>query len=463
MEKETSSKKRRARTALFYSLFGIYVAVFLAFSIRQLTLLNGWLRQDEAPPSEPQTDQAPIDPPEVQNDRIFAQLFEDPDWAALYDLAGIQDTPYEGRDAYAAYMGETVGGSGLTYTQVATERPNARRYIVRLGDQKIAAYTLSEDQAQWALDDLELFFTRDHALTVQKLPEQTVYINGVALDERHVISRTETAAQDYLPEGVNGFRLEQQRLEGLLMPPAVEIRDGGGNTVPFAADENGMLYVQLPPAGEISQEEIDIAIAAAKANAQFSIRAIGADRLAQNFDRESQIYQDLCATPSFVQKYTHYGFDDKVTAVRDYYRYNDEMFSARVVLDMKITRTNGYVKTFHADNTYFFTKNSKGKYLVTAMTNVDVQAPQTQVRLDFILDSGTVTQFIDPNAGELALPEIPAGEGQVLSGWATRAKDAEGNWVMTVVFRTDEGSTVVRDPNKPLVPMTLYPVFEPTP
>ncbi len=451
-EEVPAPRKKKTGTVVFYSLYLCFVALCLiAIFTQLLPPLNRWLAEYEA------------SQPENKSAQVFAQLFEKPDWAALYIQAGIEDTAFENKDTYAAYMQEKVGTARLTCTETSAGLSGDRKYILRLGEEKIASYTLKETTggkepiAKWELGKLELFFARTNGVTVEKRPEQTVYINGVPLDDSYTVSRTDTLAQSHLPQGVNGFCLERQHIEGLLMPPAVEIRDAAGNPVALAADEEGVLRVELP-AMEISQEEKSLAIDAAKANALFAIRAISTGKLQQHFDKDSQIYKDTCATAVFIQDYTGYGFDDSVTAVSDYYRYSDMLFSARVTLEMNVTRTNGTVKTFHADTTYFFTKNSQGKYLVTDITNVDIQAHKTQVRLDFVTEQGTASQFVAADSAVLTLPEAAAPQGQVLSGWATKTQ-ADGKQVMTVVFTTENGNTVTLDPEKPLVPMVLYPVF----
>ena len=42
--------------------------------------------------------------PHTQSQLVFEELFTDPDWALLYDLAQIPDTRFDGREEYAQYM-----------------------------------------------------------------------------------------------------------------------------------------------------------------------------------------------------------------------------------------------------------------------------------------------------------------------------------------------------------------------
>lgn len=83
---------------IFYTLYFLLIFVFCAGTWLATKWLQGWLVDFEAAQ------------PTVKSQEVFDQLFGNPDWAALYKSAGIQDTPYEGVDAYVAYMQEKTAG-----------------------------------------------------------------------------------------------------------------------------------------------------------------------------------------------------------------------------------------------------------------------------------------------------------------------------------------------------------------
>jgi hypothetical protein len=215
-------------------------------------------------------------PPPAWTLKWYGQLFANPDWESLYTLAGIADTAYEGKEAYGAYMEEKVGTDTLTLMETSAGLSGDRKYVIRHGSEKIATFTMTgtEDPSThitaWALGKVELFFTRDHSVTVEKTPEQTVYINGVALDDSHTVKTIATRAEDYLPEGIHGYRREQQSLNSLLIAPTVTVKNADGTEVPVTVDENG---IYTTPASQmvISAEEENIAINAAKAATVISI------------------------------------------------------------------------------------------------------------------------------------------------------------------------------------------------
>lgn len=445
-------KKVRRGTIVFYSIYAAFVVLALV-AIFALTIpLRSWLETYQA------------SQPENKSQEIYDQLFADPDWEALYTLAGIADTAYEGKEAYSAYMEEKVGTDNLTIMETSAGLSGDRKYVIRHGNEKIATFTMTgtEDTSThittWELGHVELFFTRDCSVMVEKTPEQAVYINGVALDGSHTIKTTATLAEDYLPDGVHGYRRELQTLNGLLLTPTVTVKNPDGTEVPVTLDENGIYSTPIPEM-IISEAEQTIAIDAAKAMALYSIRAIGTGELKKHFDSASQIYKDICNTQVFMQEYTDYRFDKSITAVSDYYRYSDDLFSAHVVLQLKVTRVRGSIKNYDIATTFFFTRQEDGTYRVTDITNLRLQEQQVKVKLTFMTEE-PADLMVDAGTHQLTLPAITAPAGQIFRGWAKQELDETGRTVMTIVFTPDENGTVYLSGSQPLEPMTLYPVFE---
>ncbi len=450
-EKSKTKKKASRGTVIFYSIYTAFVVLALG-AIFALTIpLHSWLETYQA------------SQPENKSQEIYTQLFADPDWEALYTLAGVADTAYEGKEAYAAYMEEKIGTDQLTLMETSAGLSGDRKYVIRHGSEKIATFTMSgsEDTSThitaWELGDVELFFTRERSVTVEKTPEQTVYINGVALDHSHTIKTTSTQAEDYLPEGIHGYRREQQSLGGLLIAPTVTVKNADGTEAAVTVDENGT-YATAVPEMVISEAEQKIAIDAAKAKALYSIRAIGTGELKKHFDPTTQIYKDICNTQVFMQEYTGYRFDESVTAVCDYYRYSDDLFSAHVVLQLNVTRVRGTSKSYDVATTFFFTRQEDGSYRVTDITNLRLQEQQTQVKLTFMTEVPSYL-MVDADAHQLTLPPITPPAGQTLRGWARQEVDETGRTVMTIIFTPNENGTVYLSGSQMLEPMTLYPVF----
>lgn len=452
-EANTAHKRKPRRgTVIFYSIYTAFVVLALCAIFLLLAPLRTWLQTYQA------------SQPENKSQEIFTQLFEDPDWAALYEKAGIADTAYEGSAAYSTYMDEKVGNDKLTFMKTSAGLSGDRKYVVRHGDEKIATFTMTgtEDPATrittWELDRIELLFQREASVLVEAAADQTVYINSVPLNSSHIAKYTDTLAEDYLPEGIHGYRTQLLQLDGLLTAPQVTVKNADGSDAQVTLNENG-IYTATFALPQITEDAQQIAVEAAKAQALYLIRAIDRSKLRQHFDSNSQIYKDICATEVFMQDYIAHRIDDSSIQLSDFYRYSDDLFSVHVALKLNVTRTNGTVKVYDAASTFFFAKQEDGQFLVNNMTNLRIQEPRVQVRLICAAEE-TTAMMVEADCRQLTLPAVNVPEGKTLQGWAKQEIDSEGRNVLTVVFVPDENGNVVLSGEQPLEPMILYPVFE---
>ena len=449
-----AKRKISIGTIVFYSLYVAAVACVLILFHLAMDPLENWLSKYEA------------SQPDHTRDQIFAALFEDPDWDLIYDLAGVTNTTYEGKDEFIAYMENKVGDKALTCQETSAGLTGGKKYIIKLDSEKIATFTMSSSKDGgfdgWKLAQVEVFFTRNEEITVVTMPEYTVYVNDVALDDSFTTKTVSTIAEDYMPNGLHGYRMKQQQIGGFLVEPVITVYDENGNKVDVTYDaENDVYTTEISNTIELTQEFYDIALAAAQANAKYAIRAISAGDLRQYFDPNCQVYLDISTTPVFLQSYRGYTFDETVTRVTDFYLYSEDFFSARVVLKMDITRKDQTIKTYEMDTTYFFTKNSVGNWLVTDMTNVHIQELVTAVRLSYVQDGQLIfTEMVESDIDYIYLPTIEIPNGKVLLGWAVQDVDADGNINYNIVFEATEDGVIRLKDDMTLQPMTLYPVFE---
>lgn len=448
---QSSPRRSKKGLIIFLCFYILLVALFLLGIHRLLAPLPQKLSDYEAAQLEHQCP------------RFFEELFSNPDWKELYIRAGATDTAYEGAEAYVAYMEAKTQGRELTYREVYNELPGVHLYHVFLGDEKVAAFRLTggENSAselpQWTLDGVDIFFERRESVTVEKKPEHTVYINGVALDDSHTIRTTSTKAEEYLPEGVHGYRLEQQYIEGLLLPPEVLVLDEHGEAVAMTQDtETGIYTPQPSEEPEMTDEEKTLVRNAAVADAQFSVGGVSASELRKYFNASSQVYQDIIDNPVVVQKHQSHSIDEASVVIGEYCQYSEMLFSVNVKMTVNVIRKNGSLKVYPMDKTYFFTCNDDGKYLVTGYTNEKIHEQVEQVRLTFVLNEEESVSFMVPsNADMVSVPELPIPEGEKPVGWATKT---EGDTITMTVRLMPDGS-VLGD----LEPMTLYPVCQPMP
>lgn len=450
---EKHRKGPRLGGVIFYTLYFMFILVFFVATFFGLQWLQGWLADYQA--AQPTT----------KSQEVFDQLFSHPDWGALYDAAGIEDTPYEGKEQFVSYMENKVGGATLTFKETSAGLSGDKKYFVLLGDEKIASFTLSGQTAaitdipDWELGGVELFFDRSETFYIQNVDGHTVEVNGVPLDDSHVIQIATTAAAERLPIGVTGTSTCTQEISDLMAVPTVTIFDKSGKSMEVSYDAETHTFTEQTEANTISDSEREAALNAAKTNCLFMIEKASKADIAKYFDTSSDVYSVIVNLGNlWVQDNNGYRFTKE--EVSDYARYSDDLFSAHVVLNLNVTRKDGTTKDFGYDQTLFFRKQDTGKWLVYDATNADVNAPVGKVRLTFMNgDTVLSSEFVKTDATELDTPLVSAPEGKVFIGWYRIDKYDNGT-TYTMAFDPDENGHVNIPNGTTLEPMTLYALFE---
>lgn len=450
---EKHRKGPRLGGVIFYTLYFMFILVFFVATFFGLQWLQGWLADYQA--AQPTT----------KSQEVFDQLFSHPDWGALYDAAGIEDTPYEGKEQFVSYMENKVGDATLTFKETSAGLSGDKKYFVLLGDEKIASFTLSGQTAaitdipDWELGGVELFFDRSETFYIQNVDGHTVEVNGVPLDDSHVIQIATTAAAERLPIGVTGTSTCTQEISDLMAVPTVTIFDKSGKSMEVSYDAETHTFTEQTEANTISDSEREAALNAAKTNCLFMIEKASKADIAKYFDTSSDVYSVIVNLGNlWVQDNNGYRFTKE--EVSDYARYSDDLFSAHVVLNLNVTRKDGTTKDFGYDQTLFFRKQDTGKWLVYDATNADVNAPVGKVRLTFMNgDTVLSSEFVKTDATELDTPLVSAPEGKVFIGWY-RIDKYENGTTYTMAFDPDENGHVTIPNGTTLEPMTLYALFE---
>ncbi len=448
-----AKKKIRVGSIVFYILFFLFIAAFAVGVSMALNWLDDWLIRYEA------------SQPTVKNEEVFSQLFGDPNWEKLYEMAKEEDTIYENSQTYAAYMEEKVGNESLTWLETSAGLSGDKKYIVRLGNEKVATYTLTntaaedDPMAQWELGEVEIFYTRTQDVTVQLLPGYTVHINGVALDDSFTIRTTSTVVEEYLPEGIHGYRTMVQYIDGLLMHPEVSVRDSQGNEAELVYDSETNTYTQTAVYEELIAPVKNTIVGAAQVYGKYMIEAVGSRSLREYFDSQSEIYKKITSVERWAQRHTGYDFTEP--EITGYFRYSDTLCSAQIKMTMLVTRPNGTVKEYPLDTTYFMERKDDGKWYVVDLTYVDVQEQITQVKLRYVVDGREVhSEMVDTHATSVTLPEVTAPEGKEFLGWFMKTVDEKGKTTMTLVFAPAEGNVLYLPEGSELSHMTLHAQFQ---
>jgi len=452
-KKRKTKKGNRNITIIFYTFYFCLIAAFVGGMFFLNNWVDGFLINFQN--SQPTT----------KCDEIFAEYFESPDWKELYHIAGLQDTAYEGADSYNTFMTEKVGQKKLSYVETSAGLSGGRKYLLKLDSETLGYFTLKDlapqgsELSDWQLDTISLNTVYAKSVRVQTEKGHKVSINGVALEDDHIIQISTTLAGNYLPEGVRGPTTCIYQLDGLMAEPQVTVTDAEGNVGTVTYDQDAGMYIEQTETNTIGDAEHDAAMEAGKTYAKYMIEEASYTQLAKYYDAGSQIFKTITSMQLWMQGHNGYEFANE--QVTDYCRYSDKYFSARVSLSLNVTRRDNTVKEYTVDTTLFFRNNGK-KWIVYDMTNVDVQAPIAEVRLTFKLEENVVfTNMFENDISSLKLPTVSAPEGQVFSGWFQVEMDETGAKHYVRVFPPAEDDTITLPAGTILEPMTLYALFEP--
>lgn len=454
--RKKNGKKQISVGSIIFWLFYLLLIAACVVGIRYgLNFLEGWLTDFE------------LSQPDYKCQEVYSQLFEGKDWGSLYTLAGMEDSQFETKENYVAYMQNKAKDKSLSYYETSAGLSGDRKYIVKLGDEKIAVFTLTRDEPEgitqivpWELGGVEIFMERLEDVRICTAGEnRQVYINGNLIRETYVVRTLSTAAEDYLPEDLSGLTKQWMYVDGLLTHPVVTVTDQHGMPIDMIYDEATNTYVEPAVEMVISQEEMDSVVNAAKAYCRFMIGANTDTTLRRYFDETTSIYKTILKNDrSWMQNYNSYNFSQP--QISSFYRYSDTLYSVRLTMTLNVVRGNGSIREYPLDSTFFLEKQGS-KWLVVEMTNVEVQEQTEKVRLDFVVNGEVVsTMWHDISQLQLQPPKVDTPDGKRFTGWYRETVDESGNKTMSLVFNPDETGIVYLSTEAQLDYMVLHALFE---
>lgn len=437
---------KERKISLFYKILPVFLLVLLGgFLAVRFALLRPWLVRYEA------------SQPKHASQQIFADLFSPADWGRVHELAGLEGD----REDFVRSMEEMTEGRGLSLVETSAGLSGDRRYIVKLEGENLAAFTLKTapegEEPTWRLGGVELLAKPEgERILIRTLEGQRVRVNGVELGEDCQIQTTRTAAEKYLPEGVAGRRtVLWETHAGWDKGAQVCVTDQNGAEIPVVYD--GGCYVVEETAEEPTDGEREKLLGAAKTYARYMIRASDAAQLRRYFDSGSAIYRTICSSEIWIKTTSGHSFSDE--EVREFRRYGEDMFSARVSMHMDVRRGNGSSKPYEVDSTFFFHRKD-GAWRAFEMTNVDVQEEIVRTRLVFMDEERELGRmFVSSEDRSFVPPEVTVPQGRRFAGWAVRER-RENQITMTVRFRPGEDGAVTLPAGYEPEPVTLYAAFE---
>ncbi len=447
-----AASRNRLGALIFWTCFFGFVFVFYGCTLLGLNWLKGWLvSYEQAQPT-------------AKSQQIFEEYFRDPDWSVLYDLTSQEESQFQGKEDFCAYMEQTVAGRELTMLETSNGLSQDKKYLLRLEGTPIASFTLTDlapgaNVPQWELGDVELFPKGQMEILITMAEGSTALVNGAALGQEQIIATGTLPVRDYLPTFAQIPSLVTLRCSGLLTLPQVIIRDAAGTEREAVFDPDTNTFTQDELDQQIPDEFRETAMEALKAYVVFMSTKGGGKNLARYFDTTSDIYKELTSTDRrWTQEGTVAYANESVTGYRN---YSPELFSAWVGLDLNITRPDGSVKTSRVEQTMFFTPNSKGDWVCYDMTAQNLSDFVMKVKLTFQQDGVVLDdRFYLADGSDLVCPIVSAPEGKVFTGWVINTVDETGAAVMKLMFTPDAQGRVTIPQGFTLESMVLEPLFE---
>lgn len=461
-EEQEAPKRRGPRLGgvIFYTLYFLFIFIFFVAVFFGLQWLQGWLVDYEA--AQPTT----------KSEEVFHQLFDDPDWGALYEAAGIADTEYEGKDAFVSYMEDLVGDSELSYNLTSSGLSTDKKYFVNLDSKRLAYFTLHNanestnqtDIPDWVLGEVGLFYERAEGCKIQTVDGHLPYVNGIPLTDDHIIQKSSLKEDDtgFLPAGAVTAKTSIYQISGLMAEPTITVLDANGTEREVVYDDAAGMYIEQTETIAISEEEKNVALAALKVYAEYQIKEASSAEVGSYFDSTGSAYKSIMQTVLTWTKGNN-GFSFDNDSVTNYCRYSDKMFSAYVTTELTIRLTDGGTTTKPINSTLLMEKQN-GSWKVTKMTNMNIAEVVGKVRLTFMYEDQILqNDFVETDAETISTPRMSPPEGKIFSGWVKEVFDANGNKSLVLVFTTDENGDVTIPSGTTLEPMVLYPYFEDAP
>ena len=316
-------KKKTLGTKIFYTFYFLMIIAACVGIWYGHGLLTDWLVDFES--SQPDT----------KCQQIFDQYFADPNWEEIYELLSPEAVNNLSRAEFSTYMENTVAGQELTYTKTSAGLSGGRKYILRLDGKNLGTFTLMNtvtgelEIPDWRLDAVEFFVSVKEYVTVVTDYGNTVTVNGTPLSDDQMIRKTETVAEEYLPEGFNGPRTVTYYVKNLLNVPQVTVTDRDGSAVNMIYDAESRTYTQ--PETSVSQEipsdARNFVVDATKVYFRYMVAAATKTQLQEYFDKNSDTYKTIIKSDDrWLQSYKTYNYGEPT--ITDYCSYGDGLFSS---------------------------------------------------------------------------------------------------------------------------------------
>ena len=347
-------------TVIFYTIYFLFVAAVICGILYTLKELNAFLDNYERSLIK------------YEAEEVFETYFSPCQYDKLFDMQDIELSDFETKEHFIAYMEKQYGGKDIIYKESSAGLTDSKKYSVAADKVKFAEFTLlkKEDPAvpedTWYLDSVSTHYQMTESVAVRLYTTSKLYVNGIEPGESYITTddiTTESCKR--VPEGVEGIKLCEYKVEGMLLPPEVKVINRHGEESKLVYDEKEDIFVEELAYDSISEERKTLVTDAAQTYAKYVTLDASLWNVGQYFDTNSDTYNNIRISETRWYTY-HIRFEFKDVEVKEYYVYDENTFSVRYSCNHYVYRTQTEEFLFPLDLTLYF-KNINGKYLVYDM------------------------------------------------------------------------------------------------
>ncbi len=340
---------------LFYKIYFSLLALFIVALVGFLIYLSGFIKEYNE------------GIPETVSRRFFNETFVKLDADKIIEMSGIAPCEFETSDDIKQFVTSQLEGD-LTYTSISanTDDKDLKTYIVKSGDYKLATFTLDSDENNdYFPKDLSLHLPKGVSYSYKIFDGSKLFINGIEVSDKYIISKENHKNAEYLPEGVTKPQWTTYEISGLTKQPIATITDRNGNQVEFI-DINGtqtenIIYDEQEP------EIVDRLLTAAKQYAACMQNDVSKYSVLPYFEKGTDIYESIRTVENmFVWDHAGYSIEDE--NVSEFMRYDENTVSVRISFT-HILKMYGREDYRDVTDITYFAHNVDGKYLIFARYN----------------------------------------------------------------------------------------------
>lgn len=360
--KYKTKRKRKSviGTVIFYFLYLLAVAAAIYGILFVLKELNFFLDNYERSLVK------------YEAEEVFEKYFSPCRFDALYDMQDIELSEFEDKSDFVSYMEKQYNGKEITYKEVSAGLGDNKKYVVAADNVKFAEFYLKKNESPetpedtWELESVSTHYQKAESVHVKLFTTSKLYLNDIELGEAYMTEdkiQTETCTR--VPEGVDGIMYREFKVDGLLLPPVLKTVNRHGNESKLIYNEDKRMYEEEIVYDDISAEIRKRATDAAQTYAKYVTLDATLYNVSQYFDTTTDTYRNIMNSETRWYTY-HIRYEFKDVELKEYYIYDEDIFSIRYSCNHYVYRTQTDVFNFPLDLTLYF-KNINGNFYVYDM------------------------------------------------------------------------------------------------